>query len=463
MKIRGAPAGRDHRCYLARVIGATRSFAVSAAIATLACAVCVAEGCSTGDCAETATCPDLEDGAPSRDASVSTRDASEAMAADGLSSDAEPSEDASVDSPIDVGGDGASDGEATSDGPGGGRDGASLDGCVKSGAHEDCTNGVDDDCNGEIDCADSYCQGLGFGCAPQWPGGGAWEAPVALYDLTVPNGPAPTPPPCVGDYQNDIMDGHDTPVAGAANCACSCGPVQDGGCTTPYVAVWTSAGCGGTIYSAPVAADGTCTIVESAQDGINSGEIVDAGLPSGQCVPTLDASVPAWNPGAAASWAGTGRVCAPNARPYFAGPAGGCGAGTVCVEPAPSTFGAGKICLLSSGQVACPAAYGVQHTYYDGGVDNRGCTDGCSCAAPVGVRCQPTVNLYSDGDCSGTAHPVMTSCTNATSGSLGSNNKVSANATSSASGGECTASAGATAPTGGVSPSTGATTVCCEP
>ena len=314
-------------------------------------------GCGGIDCVETDTCSDPDgggdaaagpDGAPD-----ATLDGEEAALTDSPG-DAGTETAAVADS---AGGDATSNGEGgPSDGAAEGSDGSggvdvtSPDACVVTSTVEDCTNGIDDDCNGATDCADPYCQGLGFACVPQWPGAGAWTAPVALYDLTVPGGPAPTPPSCAGYYPSDILDGHSIPVASPSTCACSCGPVQDGRCTAPSVSVWTSTGCSGTSYSAALLADGGCTVVEAVQDGINAGQIVDAGAPSGSCAPALDASTPVWNAATSSAWADTGRVCAAGARTYLAGAAGGCDAGLVCVDPAPATFGGGKMpALVGSG------------------------------------------------------------------------------------------------------------------
>jgi hypothetical protein len=39
-----------------------------------------------------------------------------------------------------------------------------MDSCLSTGA-EICTNGRDDDCDGQVDCADSECSGT-FECLP---------------------------------------------------------------------------------------------------------------------------------------------------------------------------------------------------------------------------------------------------------------------------------------------------------
>jgi hypothetical protein len=458
------------------VIAARRGIAQLSAVfvgaLALVCGARLLEGCDGIVCSETATCSDAEGGGTGRGGPDAGND-STADTSDPIDSTSpiDAHTDAGTDgtTPADTGRPGdatpdASDGSSHEASDGGGGEGAtSTDACVKTSNTEDCTNGIDDDCNGAIDCADPHCQSVGFSCVPQWPGAGAWTAPVALYDLTVPGGPSPTPPSCAGFYASDVLDGHGVPVAPPAKCTCSCGPVENGGCTAPYASVWTTAGCTGTVYSATVVTGGGCTLVESTQDGINAGQILDAGIPSGSCAAALDASVPVWNAGASSAWAETGRVCAPGGRTYLAGAAGGCAAGLTCVEPAPATFGGGKICLLSSGQVSCPAGYGSAHSFYDGGTDTRACSDGCTCGAAAGVQCQAAVSLYSNGNCSGTALAIGATCTNASSGSLGSNNRVSATASSSAIGGQCVSSAGATSPTGGVTASAGVTTVCCQP
>ena len=418
------------------------------------------DGCGSIPCSETAMCP-AEDAQAAVDQSV--LDVESDAADSGLDSTLEDADadahtaDASDADASDAGDSEAHDAGDADAGDADAGDADASDGCVYRGP-EDCTNGIDDDCNGQVDCADPACVQAQYQCVPTWPGSG-WTAPVVLYDDTVAGGPAPAPASCAAPYGQNVMDGHDTPVGSAAGCSCSCSAVQGASCSAPSVVVYASAGCGGTQYGASLP-NGACATVESQQSGLNSGQIVDAGvLTPGSCTPTpMTAAPPAWNPASSAAWAGTGRACAEaTARTYYSGAAGGCDAGFTCVDPPPGTFP--KVCLLAAGHIpTCPTGYSDTHRYFDGGTDTRSCQFDCGCGAPTGLACSPSVDLYSGSGCSGTAFP-LSGCTGFSN--LGTGNTVSGKATYSTGTGQCAIDAGATRSTGSVQANTGEMTVCC--
>ncbi len=334
---------------------------------------------------------------------------------------------------------------------------AGPDGC---GSVEICTDGIDNDCNGLVDCADPACS-PGFACVPIWPSG--FTAPVALFDGFADGGPAPVPPPCVSPYFIDSMDEYDTPVLGPISCSCSC----DIGCSAPTVAAYTGSACTGPAGQAtPVPAGtggtaGPCTQIAS-EGGIDSCGVVSAGgNPS--CRPHQNYSLPQWDPAARAAWAGAGRACTPDTvHKYFAGDAGGCPAGNYCAEAPASTFGGGHVCLLSAGQVTCPSAYPNAHTYYNSGADNAHCTGDCTCSAAGALGCSLAVDCFTGaGTCTGTDYPVPAGGAGACAPVGSGVNAVSATVTATTSG-TCTP-AGTYAWNGqGVTASGGETTVCCK-
>src|SRR5207247_1349188 len=74
---------------------------------------------------------------------------------------------------------------------------------------EDCTNGVDDNCDQLSDCADPQCT-TGYTCTEAAPAG--WSAPVVRFE-----GPG-APPACTGQWPNGAYDGNATLAAGNAGC-----------------------------------------------------------------------------------------------------------------------------------------------------------------------------------------------------------------------------------------------------
>lgn len=116
------------------------------------------------------------------------QDVSEAGAVDvALESSAEAQVDAPADSPGDAGG---------------------ADAC--DAAVEDCTNGLDDNCNGLVDCADPECASQGFACTPAVPVGWSLVAYVENARPSCPVGWGASAPNVEG------------PDGGGA-CQCACG------------------------------------------------------------------------------------------------------------------------------------------------------------------------------------------------------------------------------------------------
>jgi hypothetical protein len=436
-------------------------------------------GCGGIDCAETATCLDTSDGS-AEDQSVEETSASETGSSDGGdASDGDASDGDATIADGDSGHDGALDADSASsdaaDADGGGRDAGDAgdadadaangadasDGCVAA-AHEDCTNGKDDNCNGLVDCADPDCTNpqppqQPFACVPAWPNG--WIAPVAFYD----NGggpPAPSPPSCGAPYSNDVADGHLTPVAGADPCTCNCGGgVQGATCSNPFVALYTgnSTCTGGSAFASFV---GTACSQIAPQGGINGAQMVDAGVASGgSCTPQSNVTPPTWN--SSTGWTRSEKVCSlPTTHAYLPAPQNGCDAGQFCAEVPPSTFSS-KACLYQTGQpTSCPAGYTVKTTFFDAGVDTRGCSGSCLCGGPTGVTCSTHVTLLA-GSCSAGTNPQPLTDTSCLPLSNYGGSAVSASMTQTIGGGSCQVTSALT-PAGGITP-TNPATVCCPP
>ena len=322
-------------------------------------------------------------------------------------------------------------------------------GACEPGRMEDCTNGVDDNCDGLVDCADPQCQ-PGYRCAPEAPAG--FQGPVVLYDESG-GPPAPSVPPCEAPYPSDQLDGYDAPSFQASSCACQCGSV-DRGCIGPAIRTFTDNTCRNSCNLASAiegcASDACTQPVQSAM--IVTPPAVSA---AGSCSASAQATFPAWD--AARDWGRSGRACG-TGRSLLRG---GCSTAQVCTPRPPSTLAPG-LCVFESGDASCPATYPGKHTYFAGGSDSRSCTGGCRCDPPTGVTCTLISAAISSSCPGGSGISTMTGLEDGGSpkcSAFSSTPTPFASATLAPSGGSC-APAGTTGPTGTVAPTT-PTTVCC--
>ena len=95
---------------------------------------------------------------------------------------------------------------------------------------EDCSNGADDDGDGQEDCADSECGDQGYTCITSAPVG--WTGYFALYTAASGNLPE-----CPNEFPSTIpYTGKSGLVAFQAACnPCSCGAVEGEACDLPNV------------------------------------------------------------------------------------------------------------------------------------------------------------------------------------------------------------------------------------
>ncbi len=241
----------------------------------------------------------------------------------------------------------------------------------------DCLDGVDNDCNGQTDCADPAC-GAGYTCVPAAATG--WDG-YALYDdgrLTA----------CPDTYPTQL-DTYEGIISFPATCtACSC------------------AASGATCGTSSVACGATCAV---AQDAVgtacsNFGDAISIDGTS-----SCSASAPPLVPGTCASSGGVATII-PAAFSKLSrtcgatrGPGGGCVAGNSCVAKAPAGTHGMCVSQAVAGSVVCPSAYPHANivmptaTSFD---DTRGCTS-CSCAGPNGASCSASVTLFTGSACTG--------------------------------------------------------------
>lgn len=255
---------------------------------------------------------------------------------------------------------------------------------------EDCTNGVDDDTNGQTDCADAACTAT-HTCTTTPPAG--WNGPVVLYD-----GDPANVPDCPADHPTKDFEGHAellTEPAMCDACVCAAPPIN---CTLMPLALTSDAAC----------AMQTGTVVQPAP--MQCLPVTPTGSPSG-----AKADAPVAAPAACAPSGGTKTLPPPKwGRAGLACGGGGlglgCGAGKECTGKAAAPFEPG-LCVWSNGNVPCPSSYPMKHGFTGSVVDTRGCT-ACSCGGPT-ASCTATTKVYSNAACNGAGLDVPNdgSCT----------------------------------------------------
>jgi hypothetical protein len=443
-----------------------RHWSVALVLVAMSAIVLAAEGCavmSSGECTDKASCDDLDAATlPGRDVTVADSPVDiidggtdQTVLADAPTSDA-PTSDGSLPEatppreagPIEAGPVEAGPIDA----------GLPPDACA---ATEDCTNGIDDNCDGKIDCDDPLCQPA-FTCTPTVPSG--WFGPVELWEAATPA----TAPACDTGYATPVDLHAGTLTAAPATCSCTCGAT--GQVCSLAGGFFQQTDCAGSCAAVTPDPAGGCTPVAANSCGSEGSFIVSgAATPTGgTCAPSsVVPTVPT------ATWSSAARVCS------YAGAAdtGGCATGSCVRAPAGATgsFGA-KECVYSTttpAPTACPSGYPTGPTLaYSTIDDTRGCDPTCTCrGGPTGGACAGTVSLYGnfpDAGCTGSAdtYAVGAACQCYGQSQCGANDQVILNnvpgwvrATYTVTAGTC-ATPAAPASTGTATPS-GPFTVCC--
>ncbi len=202
----------------------------------------------------------------------------------------------------------------------------SVDGCVPTGP-ENCTNGLDDDCNGLTDCQDPACTGAGYTCVP--------DPSTAVGWSFAPLNPSARPA-CPSPLSAAYVDVNPTNLSSPASCSCTCnvGTQPDceqgninagygnGNCNNPFV---QSTG-GGACHNDP------------GGIGIDSNVSATSTPSGGTCAASVSQTIPA-------NGETQGETCA--GETTFGK---GCGSGQVCAL-VPAGF---STCVVHAGALACP-------------------------------------------------------------------------------------------------------------
>ncbi len=261
--------------------------------------------------------------------------------------------------------------------------GVAGDGC--STVVENCFNGVDDNCDGLVDCADPECSGAD---------GGTQVAECIPDPDSAIAGTLSTTASCPAGYSGTattLNAGLNAGFCAGGTCSCSNGIV--GGpatCSTSLVDKGT------TVTACITAFGGTTVWTHTSADGcvgfspLSSTNKYNLGTPTLNvtCNPSTGGT-PIKN---APTWTTTDTFCTPPSAPSSDAGQGafgaGCPSGHVCAPVAPNH------CVLEPGnQVACTVTgYGVPNTtpFYSG-YDDTGRT--CACTCNMGLTCSGGVGM----------------------------------------------------------------------
>ena len=240
------------------------------------------------------------------------------------------------------------------------------------GGVENCFNGLDDDCDGHVDCDDPDCAPVAV-CVP------VTTAPFT-YGTEEPAAAA-----CPAHTSGGAVYVAD-PNGGGCTSTCSCAA---SGCSTTFN---LTLGCGGGVNtSAPLS---SCQQVDEGSS--YSWGAINGTLSCGQSGSAAPVTPPKLT--SAVSCALTGA------------PGGGCGSGQVCVAR-----GTKQCVSTGAANVACPVNYPTGMTWYSTPSDGRTCSCSCGAAAAGCKDSSVGVDFFDSKSCDPTTAHAEASpyCSNA--------------------------------------------------
>ena len=270
---------------------------------------------------------------------------------------------------------------------------------------EDCTNGVDDDGDGLVDCKDlDDCED--YSCVPSVPGGG-WTGYFLLYEGTLAQDPF-----CTKDFPTENYVGSNALNAPPAQCAaCSCSAPQGEVCQPSPLVTVADAPCGNSpTYTGPMNMPGgwtgTCSHPLNPMTGLpfvwsndfecGPDNLQQCNVSISGAAPTVQGGVCTSSGGQAtitpATWQGFGRACG-----GVETTGKGCNINQVCLPKPPTPF-VGGICIKKAGDNTCPSGvslFDTKHVFYENFTDSRTC-QGCSCGGVLGSTCAGSYSVFSD-------------------------------------------------------------------
>jgi hypothetical protein len=337
-----------------------------------------------------------------------------------------------------------------------------------SSTGEDCTNGIDDNGDGNVDCEDPGCGA--FACVSEAP-----EQADGFYALF--EGKPGDDPGCPAAFPDQGYAGNADLIIPDPGCpACTCGVPT--GQTCNLTPAFISARNCATLTANPgsvcgrnreLTTDGTCIATlpipagtSNCNDPVNGTCTLGGTLPcnlairvdqttvsGGSCTPSQP---PMPLP---LLWSKLALACR---QPSGASLGQGCSGGQVCAPKVPAPFQPNLCVKLPGETVSCPALFPNKHVYYEGFNDARSCGD-CSCSNPAGSSCSTTIQFFTDNICSPGA--LLKEVAPGTCGDLSNNPGISGRKAvgTQISPGSCAASGGLVS---GAAGPAGGSTFCCK-
>ncbi|HNS97896.1 MAG TPA: hypothetical protein PKL73_13180 [Polyangiaceae bacterium] len=273
---------------------------------------------------------------------------------------------------------------------------------------ENCTNGIDDNCDGKVDCEDPQCSPL-YRCVPPVPAG--WNGYYSLFDGST----STKTPDCLSPFSTLGLVGYRSPLFEQASCAsCFCGSPSGVKCQEPWVAIFVDPTCSAGAYwhlsdpSENCGEPGHPRHCDMQPHGVCKGANLNPGDP-----PVYPSAVdfqvgqPVAGTGActeygggviseppAPSWQRIGLSCQSDSGMSGAG----CSNAYACVPKSSEPFLSGT-CVYKEGAVDCPnTQFSKKYVYYLDWVDTRGCAE-CKCTIPSVTSCEGRLTVALDNTC----------------------------------------------------------------
>lgn len=212
---------------------------------------------------------------------------------------------------------------------------------------EECFNSKDDDCDGQIDCADSDCSGPAQ-CVPS----ATWA-----YGTAIAAGGA-----CPAGFNGNSSEVHGVLSGGSGCSGCGCNPTTTD-CAPYTIWLWSQCVANPTVVTTINVSQASAGCTAKSTNPWSGVHWAPTPKPNCENIGTASPSKP--------TWTDEGKFCGSS----LAG--AGCAAGNVCVPTAPGTA-----CLLANGSLACPSQFPKQRALYTAFSDTRVCS--CSCRANGG-------------------------------------------------------------------------------